>query len=390
MDFAFAPGATKYDKIIRKMFTYRTGTTLVNKKGVNTIDDFFNQLTTVVTTPLTYVLIGTHGDEAGYMKIQLDKTTNPTTHKIDANTDFEIMERGMAAVPRVCQLADAVINPRPVDSNNVPIDPYISIRGCRIGVMTPFIQKFKDVVNGLSTTDVAVAAPKFYHEVYQKAQGVFEGFNYDFHIFSPTAIASKADLVAKLDGLTTKYQDIYGTDITTAQWNTWIPKKITKEVDPLVRTKLNPSPIPRFPSLKSGRYKYARRNVVNFTMSTSAGTLPTTQATIVPFLKTLVNNQAANPGTDPFWLMFASTHPFPFFKRHEYDTIDDMIDGLEWILNTKSRVYTGRRYEYYVSPPVVNNNANNELIFNFHAAPGSGTTASITFADDDSNYFNKV
>ena len=67
-----------------------------------------------------------------------------------------------------------------------------------------------------------------------------------------------------------------------------------------------------------------------------------------------------------------------------------MIDGLEWVLNTKSRVYTGRRYEYYVSPPVVDNNTKNELIFNFYASPSGGATASRKFADDDANCFQVI
>ena len=383
MDFAFAPGASGYDRIMRTMYSYRQTTTLVKKTGVNSIKDFFDHLAAanVVTIPLTNILIGTHGNESGWMNVQLDKA-------FDAHTSYEAMEKVMAAVPRSCQLADAIINPRPVDSNNQLIDPHVFIRGCRIGVMTPFIQKFKDVINGLSTTDVLVSAPLFYHVVYSMAQGVFESFNYDFHIFKSTSVANKTDLAALLDAV--GYTDMYGTDITTAQWQGWVPRRITTGVDPLVRVKIDSTPIPRLTSLRAGRYKYQRQNVLTLTMDPSVGTLPTTQATIVPFLKTLMNNQAANAGTDPFWLMFKDTHPFPFYKRYEYDPIDDLVDGLEWILNSKSRVYTGRRYEYYVSPPVINNNANNELVYNFYASPSGGATAVSNFADDDGNYFNEV
>ncbi|KAA9038476.1 hypothetical protein FW778_13010 [Ginsengibacter hankyongi] len=381
MDFAFAPGATGYDNIMRTMFTNRASTTLVNTTGVNSIKDFFNHLSTHVSPPLTNILIGTHGNESGWMNVQLDPA-------FDAHTTYEALEKAFAPPTRSCQLADNIINPRPVDSNNQPIDPSVFIRGCRIGVMTPFIQKLKDVINGLSTTDVGVAAPLFYHVVYSLAQGVFEAFNYDFHIFKSTSVANKTDLVALLDAV--GYTDMYGTDITTAQWNIWVPSRITKAVDPLVRVKLNPSPVTRLTTLKAGRYKFQRSNVVTLRMDPSVGTLPTTQGTIVPFLKTLMNNQAANAGTDAFWLMFQNTHPLPFYKRYEYDSLDDMVDGLEWILNSKSRVYTGRRYEYYVSPPVINNNANNELVFNFYASPAGGATSSNMFADDESDYFNKI
>jgi hypothetical protein len=381
MDFAFAPGATSYDRIMRKMYTNRASTTVIKSAGVNSIKDFFNHLSTHVTTPLANILIGTHGNESGWMNVQLDPA-------FDAHTTYEALGKAFNPTTRSCQLVDNIINPRPLDSNSQPIDPFVFIRGCRIGVMTPFIQKFKDVINGLSTTDIGVTAPLFYHVVYSMAQGVFEGFNYDFHIFQSTSIANKATLVALLDAV--GYTDMYGTDITTAKWNAWVPARITRGVDPLVRVKLNPSPITRLTSLRAGRYKYQRSNILTLRMDPSVGTLPTTQATIVPFLKTLMTNQAANAGTDPFWLMFRDTHPLPFYKRYEYDSIDDLVDGLEWILNAKSRVFTGRRYEYYVSPPVINNNANNEMVFNFYASPSGGATSSSMFADDDGNYFNQV
>src|SRR6185312_16432868 len=97
MDFAFAPGATKYDGIMRKMYGFRPSTTVVNKTGVNSIKDFFDDLSKTVTTPLTNILIGTHGNETGWMNVQLDPA-------FDAHTTFEALEKAFAAVPRSCQL----------------------------------------------------------------------------------------------------------------------------------------------------------------------------------------------------------------------------------------------------------------------------------------------
>ena len=116
--------------------------------------------------------------------------------------------------------------------------------------------------------------------------------------------------------------------------------------------------------------------------------MPTKAADIATFLKTQLTNLAANPGNNKFGLMFQDTHPFPFYTRYEYLNIDDLVDGLEWTLNAKSRVYTGRRYEYIVSPPVIANNANNELVYNFYATPGKGASSASNFTDNDSNYFN--
>ncbi|MDN3657351.1 hypothetical protein QWZ08_16995 [Ferruginibacter paludis] len=384
MDFAFAPGASGYDIIMRKMFTNRASTTLINKRGINSVKDFFNHLASagVVATPLTDILIGTHGNESGWMNVQLDPA-------FDAHTTYEAMESAINAPTRTCQLADAIINPRPVDSNNNPIDPHVFIRGCRIGVMNPFIEKFKEVINGLSTTDIGVCAPLFYHEVYNVRQGVFESFNYDFHIFSKTAVADKAALVALFDGLNAV--DTYGTAITTAQWNGWIKTNITRDADPLVLVNLAATPVTNLLTLRSGFYRHRFQTIISsIRVDPAVGALPTDPAGIATFLKQQLNNLAANPGTNPFGLQLQSTHPFPLFTRYEYASIDEMVDGLTWTVNTQSRVFVGKRHEYYVCPPVTANNANNELIYNFYATQGGGATSKKNFADDAADYFNAV
>ena len=384
MDYAFAPGASGYDGMIRRMYSYRPSTTLINKTGVNSVKDFFDHLAvagTITTPPLDNILIGSHGNESGWMNVQLDPA-------FGAHTTYEAIESVMAAIPRTCQIADAIINPRPVDGNNQPINASLYIRGCRIGVMTAFIQKLKDAINGLSTTDIGVSAPKFFHEVYEMTQGIFELFNYDFHLYTNTPATNKGGLVTKLKAL--NYTDIYGTAITDAQWNKWVGTNITRDVDPLVTVTLASSPIPHFPSLRAGFYRYRYSTIVSFTIDPSVGALPTSAAAIATLLKQQFHDLATNPGTNQFGLMLQDTHPFPLYKRYEYNSIDEMIDGLKWILNSSSRTYTGKRYEYSVCPPVINNNANNEVIYNFFASPSGGSATVRNFNEDDANYFNTV
>ncbi|MEO7047105.1 MAG: hypothetical protein ABI091_17515, partial [Ferruginibacter sp.] len=75
---------------------------------------------------------------------------------------------------------------------------------------------------------------------------------------------------------------------------------------------------------------------------------------------------------------------------YEYTSVDDMIDNLVWTGTPASRIYKGSRYEYYSAPPVVDNNANNELMFNFYATSGKGSTSSSMIADDAAAFFNIV
>ena len=93
MDFAFAPGTTKYDRMMRKMYSYRQSTTLVNATGINSIKDFFDHLAKTVVNPLTDILIGTHGNESGWMNVQLDPAFDP-------HSTYEALEKAFNPLTR--------------------------------------------------------------------------------------------------------------------------------------------------------------------------------------------------------------------------------------------------------------------------------------------------
>ena len=390
MDFAFDPRGTKYDVTIRKMFSFRNNTTVLDVKlrpDITTVDDYFTMLAGSVSTPLTNILLGSHGNEAGQMALEFTDGFGFTS--------WEALNFCIHGLKRKCQLVDKIINPRPQDpTTHQPIPAFIFIRGCRIGTAVPFLQKMKEVVNGLSTTPVSISAPKFFIELYEQAQGIFECFLYDFHAYMNKPFTSRADLITELEKPAYDYKDIYGTKITDAQWKAWIPTDFRKTKDPLLSADLNPSPITNFPSLMSGRYKFERvPDILTWLVDSSipASSIPTTKAGFPAFLKQQMNERAAHPGIDDdFGLSLQSTHPFPFFKRNGYNTIEEMVDGMEWTQSRDLRTFKGARYEYTVSPPIIKNNSNNELIFNYYAAPGSGTTSSTMFGDNDPTYFQTV
>jgi hypothetical protein len=387
MDFAFDPRGTKYDVTIRKMFSLRKDTTVVQQQFINTVDDFFNYLANNVSTPLTNILLGSHGNEAGQMALEFTDGFGFTS--------YEALVFCIKGFKRKCQLVDKIINPRPLDpTTHQPIPAFIFIRGCRIGVAVPFLQKMKEVVNGLSTTPVSISAPKFFIELYDQAQGIFECFLYDFHAYMNTPFTTRDALIAELKLAKYSYKDIYGTAITDAQWQDWVPKDFKKTKDPLLSADLNPSPIANFPSLMSGRYKFERvPDILTWLVDDSvpAASIPKTKAAYPAFLKQQMNDRAAHPGIDDdFGLSLQSTHPFPFYVRNGYKSIEEMVDGMEWSQSKDLRTFKGARYEYTVSPPIIKNNNKNELIFNYYAAPGSGTTSSSMFGDNDPTYFQTV
>ncbi|MEO8763662.1 MAG: hypothetical protein ABI416_05215 [Ginsengibacter sp.] len=388
MDFAFDPRSTRYDKLIRQMFSFRKDTTVIQEKWLNTVEDFFKHLASHVSTPLTNILLGSHGNESAQMALLF----------IDGFgfTSFEALDVAVNGLRRKCQLENNIINPRPLDPANQPIPAFIYIKGCRIGIAVPFLNKIKEVVNGLSSTPISVSAPKFYYEMYDKMpKGIFEFFIYDFHAYMNKRFKSKAALLAELsDKVKYNYKDIHGNVITDAQFLAWVPTDIHKTRDPLLNVNLNPTPVTGFASLPGGRYKFEVTTILTWLVDStiSKSKLPTNKAGIPAFLKKQLKDRAANPTgpDDDFAPMLLDTHPFPFHVRNGYKSIDELVDGLDWIPSKDFRTYNGNRYEYSVSPPITLNNANNELVFNFYAAPSGGVTSSSMFDDKNSTFFQVV
>jgi hypothetical protein len=57
--------STKFDVAIRKMSSFRKDTTIVQQSLLNTVDDFFSNLCTNVSSPLTNVLFCSQGNDKG-------------------------------------------------------------------------------------------------------------------------------------------------------------------------------------------------------------------------------------------------------------------------------------------------------------------------------------
>jgi hypothetical protein len=398
MDFAFDPSPTRFDKEIRKMFSIRKDTTVIQKAGVNTVNDLINNLNNDVKTPLTNILLGSHGNESAQMRVEF----------VDGFgfTSYEALEFAINGLRRQCQVAKEIIDPRPQDASKKPIPPFFIIRGCRIGLSVPFVQKIKEVINGLSQTPIGVSAPKFFYELYNGVpEGIYEFFLEDFHVYTKTAIKTKADLVSQLHN---KYKDIYNNVITDDLLNIWVPSNITKTILPLLSIKLNPPPVARLLSVKIGRYKFEETSILTWKVDDSVAdtSLPKKEADVVPFLKKQMKDLAAHPAPDDdFGPTLQDTHPLPFFKRNGYNSIDEMVDGLRWIPSHKNRWFEGKRFEYTVSPPVIKaawatrlnsksklvlDEDKNEAIFNFYADPAKGATSSSMFSDTDARFFTVV
>ncbi|MGZ5246588.1 MAG: hypothetical protein ACXWV5_06025 [Flavitalea sp.] len=383
MDFALAPGLTRYDRALRRLYVNRASTTSADFTVIDNFRMFISFLNrTPAARPLHQMHLASHGDDNAYMAMKYDMfTTGIKWENLDAS---QTAGRD--------QVNDNVIVPRPLDpATNNPIPPFLLIKGCRIGQSLPFLNKFKDVINGTSTVTIGVAAPKFYHLLLVGAQGIFETFTYDFSVFSKTRFANKNALKAAL--VAKPYRDIHNNLITDAQYETWIPARIHTETESLHRITINPSPVPNLARMSGGRYKYKLVDVLTYTMDTTGNPFPAAEPDRIIYLKAKLAGLPTQPGANAFAQSLASTHAFPFYTRYGYTSLDNMVDNLEWTWgitqNSPTVVAVGRRHEYNVNP-VTCENGNNNIIFNYYADAGSGTTSVRNFDDRDARFYNTV
>jgi hypothetical protein len=383
MDFALAPGPTRYDRALRRLYVNRANTTSLDHTIIDNFRMFISSLNgNAAARPLTHMHLASHGDDNAFMSMKYDMFT--------AGTRWENLEASNVAGN--ARINDNVIVPRPVDPvTNNPIPPFLLIKGCRIGSSLPFLNKFKETINGTSTVTIGVAAPKFYHLLMVGAQGVFETFCYDFSVFSKTRIANKDDLKTAL--LAKNYRDIHNNLITDTQYTAWIPRNIHSIDNSLHRINITPSPVPNLARMSAGRYQYKLITVITYTMDTTGNPLPPDLPGRIAYLKTKFAALPAQPGANVFAQSLASTHAFPFYTRYGYASLNDMIDNLDWTFgitrNSPTVVATGKRHEYNVNP-VTCENGNNNVIFNYYADAGSGTTTVINYDDRDPRFYNIV
>ncbi len=372
MDYAFAPGVTGYDGLARQLFSNRPDTTLIQARGMTTVDAFLSFLntSTTVTLPADDLYVVSHGNDKAWMQIHLTPTqSGPTT--------FEV---ATAAVT-----SGAVSIPTNVnhDSAGDLTSMSLNIRGCRIGVASPFVDELKDAFGNQSS----VTAALHFHEVYRQGRvGMFEFLVYGFTLISQTAFADKAATVAAMDAHGFTYRD--GSAVPTAVWTDWIPRNVgsghrdTKSVYlDLGRTLGTTTTIGTSIQFRHDQPRYTYR-VGGLTA------LPTLHTAQLDALRAALNADASQSGST-----FADTHPFPTYKRYDHDSIDEFVDNMNWACSWDSThsvmVCVGSQHEYTVLVPVTDppDLATGKLIYNFYPPSPSTLSAVDELLTSDSTLF---
>ncbi len=375
MDYAFAPGTTGYDNIMKDLFRQRANTSLIDRAAITQVDQFIRHLATGagVTRPVGDMLVASHGNDNGWMEIQLANIDADGDGVTDANITYEVLE--IADSTNVIDLPTAIRD----------INTKFHIKGCKIGQSLPFVQKLKAALGNA----VPVTAPKFFHEVWFRTDlGVLEYLGYDFSVVRPTAFASRAALLAAFQGAGLQWID--NSAVPNENWANWIPTNVsigrrarsyTVNLNPsLTPTSGSPVSSLRLPIHNGFRHD---AETFTFTINYSGHAPPTGTAARKAAMKTIMAG-----GAD-----FQTTHAYPIYKRYEYNSLDEFVDGFVWVFNYDAShtrmTCVGTRHRYTVVVPITNPTDNN-LYFNFYPYAGNTTPVINQLLETDARFFLTV
>ncbi len=374
VDYAFAPGVTPYDGMLRSMFGLRPNTQVASGSSLHTISDFLGYLhnTAGLAKPAGDLFLVSHGSDRAWMQIKLDGTqTSPTTYEaveraVSGSTSDPF---GTGVTPGSIAIPSDVNH----DAQNNLGSMGVNIRGCRIGVSRPFVDKLKEAMGNQSP----ITAPLHFHKAYDLgAPGILEFLAYNFEVVNKAAYADKAAVAAAFDAGGFTFKD--GTAVPTAKWADWVPRNVgmghrdTQNLSvPLGTTFGNQSTIPQ----KVG----FRHDTITHQELISVTTMPTDRAGQMTQLQASLDN-------DP---LFASTHPFPMYVRYYQSSKADFIANLSWAFsaqNASTLSAVGTQHIYTVLVPVTDP-ATGNLIFNFSPVAGSGLAPVTNLLTSDSSLF---
>jgi hypothetical protein len=361
MDYAFAPGTTPFDNYMRQLLTNRATTTVLNTS--TRIEGFLSDVTSAVPVanrPIGHLLIASHANDEGWMKILFDST------QTSLDTDYEELEaintRGNVNIP--AGLMDTATS-------------ILYIKGCRVGNNTAFMTLLKQTFGN----NIRVNAPRHFHLAKEfTGVGVLECLAYSFQVNSKTRFTNKA---AAVTAFTAKgFTLINSSAVPNTQWTGWIPTAVNTPRETLPAFTLSQPVDGSTSTTIKQQYRYANDTIGPFTISFPTGTtMPTTDTAKFAELQSMLNG-------DP---RFASSHASPAYARYGYSSLADFLAGWSWTYSVSGRDLniTGNRHVYTLVIPITDP-ATGNLLFNFFPNAGVAHPVINLLPETDNRLFNTV
>ena len=364
-------------------FRYKTNTELMpRRRNLRQVDQFIDRLETnsSVARPVEEIFICSHGNDSGYLQIQMADILMNGRSRSTTNTTFEILEEAVRT--GAVNIPSSVLLPRPVVGGS-PLPAVVHIKGCKIGQTEPFVRKLKEAFGG----QVAVTAPKHFHLVQViRRVGAFTYLGYDFAVKRKTPFRNKAELVTAFQNEHFQYFD--STPVPDDVWDQRIPRDIRRR-----KKRFRPTVNLGTPIQRNARRQMSSIRVIGefrhkperfrFNVTVSGSAPGTSTAARMAVLRQALQNHP----------VFQATHEFPMYERYEYASLDDFIDGFTWRFAWRRRHNLLRcnavRHRYTLILPVVEPTTNN-LCLNFFPRPGNPTPEIRLLPESDPRFFLTV
>jgi|HubBroStandDraft_4_1064222.scaffolds.fasta_scaffold01048_6 hypothetical protein len=368
MDYAFVPGVTCYEKLLKRAMKSRKNTTLIDKAGIATIADFLQSLATN-SQQADNLVMGAHANDEAFA-IPFDSTT-----KVPPGSDGRDYEMVQAV-----NIAGTIHIPAAVSTSTT----NCYIKGCNVGADSaqPFLQLFKKALSNPQQ----VNGPKFFHDLKDDSgNGVLEYMLVEYTVMSPTPFSKTADLVAEFR----KQNFLQGVEVGGTQapvpdkWSDWIRPTLqlspsTSDEKPFdILTRIVPAAGGlRFINLKNGRCT-SRREGLNATQPMGTQTIPPDKPGKMKFLKPLLQG-------DP-----RETSGLPLHARFGFSSLDEWIAGFDWTpiadetdAANRKIIFIGNHFVYGVRLPIMATGTNH-LIYNYYPTHG---TPRMNFLEDNAKF----
>jgi len=371
MDYAFAPGGTKFDKLVAKYLSLRPQTTLLTPATLN-VAAFVSMINTdaSVQRPVGTLSIGCHGHSYGLLEIFLDSTS--------AGKYSDINDVLRTETSHALELTTAALFPRPIDPITlVPSLPIFRIVGCSVGAARKFLEHLRkalgNVVNVVATPHEDGQLAFTVVSGSKVADGVLRLLTYDFRVNTPIVLEGQEDVVEAFDKKHLTFID--GKPIPRSFWKERVPSdpfgttRVEKPVNLMFNPKINGSPSLQ-PNLKCFEFKW--EPVGPWKVAKPTGPVQTTTQRR-EFMRGQIKNKPE----------FATSHPFPLYEQRGFTSFDAFMDGHDWLESPKLEgFWTGYRCVYSVGAPITIPSDSDELPYDWVDTTNTSTHFGLSEFDN--------
>jgi hypothetical protein len=340
--------------------------------------EFLGNLKASDDAPIGTIHVVAHGSTRGNVSAKL----RPWRSAADEAITYEGLEEAAGEITTLKVYPPLFLPPRPADpQTGEPMPSALRIHACRIGVHEVFLRKLKEAL-GPGITEVS--APRFLQGAATIGKrGVASYLRHEFTLLSKKKLtraalikAFQAGNLAFAPGPATFHD---GTAVPATAWNKWIPFNLKPTGAGWVDTEDMKVLIPGNPKPSSLKVVF-QWDKLEFTHRLEMRAASDPADALAKFA---THVDAMGPTEQ-----WSDQHPFPMSARLGYGSLQELMDGFEWAVDTEDGMFRfhGTRQEYSVYPPLMRGK---DLLCNFYPNDPAEPPV-VAFREDDPAFFTRV